>query len=267
MEHENVISSRPFHWQGSILQILADGGYALSRFAPPLAGGQVWQGWAQRMMTAVGAHQVQGPGSLHLFSYPSASGLRHEIDAAGILDVAVALEAKDQECGIGKNQVDSFDGRTFDYFESAIQHGKMLTIYRIMWSTSPLDPLVRCYAARKGIIMIGPDRIPLPSILAATERWDATDWLPDQHLADLVLLGERACQPLKPTLSGRAIVYQYSLTLWRGSDLDDLDYLHDLASVQWLDWLDRTTPLYFEQHAERCLQLVSGWSELRDPIN
>ena len=263
MESRAIALPRPFNWRGSILQLLAEASYALARFAPPSAGGQVWQKWAYRFMTTIGARQVQGPGSLHLFNYPSASGMSHEIDAAGILDVPVVLEAKDQAHGIDKYEVDSFDGRTLDYFEGAIQHGWTSPLYRIMWSTGGIDIQLRRYAARKGIILIGPDRAPIPSLLAAAERWDAVDWFPDQYLSDLVLLGERACRPLRITKSGRSLVYQYPLNLWSSKELDDLEYLHELASAQWLDWLDRTAPLHYERHSEQCLRSVSGWSELR----
>src|SRR6267143_5782357 len=87
----------PFHWRGSLAHDLADGGYALSRFARPLTGGYKWQEWAHRLFAAKGATRVQGPGSRHLFGTQAVSGLRHEIDAAGMRDTALVLEAKDQE--------------------------------------------------------------------------------------------------------------------------------------------------------------------------
>ena len=33
-------------------------------------------------------------------------------------------------------------------------------------------------------------------LLAAADSWSATEWLNDQYLGELVLLGERACRPL-----------------------------------------------------------------------
>jgi len=258
-----VTPIEPFTWDGSILQILADCGYALARFALPQEGGQVWQQWAYRLMSCVGGRQVQGPGSLRLFGYPSASGLDHELDAACILDVNVALEAKDQRGGIDKTQIDAFDGKTFDYYESLVQHGRTWALYRMVWSTTPVDRTLRRYAARKGIIIVSPETVPLPSMLAASTQWDATEWLDDQSLSDLVILGERACKPLKTSDNAGKLVYQYPFSLWRSKDLDDLDYLHTVASNQWLDWLDQVNPLHFEGQAERCLTLVSGWSELK----
>jgi len=206
---------------------------------------------------------VQGPGSLHLFSYPSASGLKHELDAACILDVAVVLEAKDQACGVDKNEVDSFDGKTFDYYESLVRHSRTFPLYRILWSTSAMNPLIRRYAIRRGIILVTPDIVPIPSLLAAASRWDGADWLTDQSLSDLVLLGERACRPLQGISDIGKIVYQYPFNVWKPADLDDLEYLQNIASSQWLNWLDKCDPLHFENITRICLQSTSGWAEQR----
>lgn len=263
MEPGRISLNRAFTWDSSILQTLSDSGYALARFALPQEGGQVWQQWAYRIMNGAGGRQVQGPGSLRLFGYPSASGLDHELDAACILDVALALEAKDQRDGIDKTQIDAFDGKTFDYYENLVQHERIMPLYRLIWSTASIGGKLRRYAARKGIIIVSPEMIPLPSILAFAGRWGACEWLDDQSLSDFVLLGERACKPLKTSENSGRLVYQYPFTLWSSGDLDDLEYLHKIASDQLLEWLDKVDPLYFEKQAERYLKLVSGWPELR----
>ena len=254
---ESPVASQPFEWQGSLLHSLSEAGFALSRMAHPSHGGHMWQDWAYRVLLSSRAHRTQGPGSLHLFHYPSASGLKHEIDAAGILDVAVVLEAKDQVQGIFKEQVDTFHGRTLDYFEGAVQRSFEWDLYRVMFGTGDIDYRVRRYAARLGIILVGRDRVPLPSLLAAAGKWDAAEWLSDQYLGDLVMLGERACRPLRVTYNGKSQVYQYPLDLWTPDDLDDLDDLHSLASEQWLEWLDKVDPLHYESHAQTCLAQVS----------
>jgi hypothetical protein len=102
---------------------LARGGYALARFAKPAWGRYTWQDWADCLMTATGARRLQGPGTRHLFDYRSASGLDHELDGAGIGDVALVLEAKDHGHSVDKTQVDAFDEKTFDYFENAMSQG------------------------------------------------------------------------------------------------------------------------------------------------
>jgi len=106
------------------------------------------------------------------------------------------MEVKDQAQPVQKGQVDEFDGKTLDYFAGAALQGNTLSLYRMMWSTEAIGPLIRRYAALKGIIMVGPDRVPLPSLLAAAERWETPDWFPERLLSELVLLGERACLPL-----------------------------------------------------------------------
>ncbi len=236
---------------------LGEAGFALSRMAPPSRGGHVWQDWAYRMLISLMAHRTQGPGSLHLFQYPSASGVKHEIDAAGILDVAVVLEAKDQEQGISKEQVDTFHGRTLDYFEGAVQRGFAWDLHRIMLGTGRVDHRVRRYASRLGIILVGLDRAPLPSLLAAAGKWDAVEWMGDEYLSDLVTLGERACRPLRVTNNGKSRLYCHPLDLWTPDDIDDLDYLHELASERWLDWLDKVEPLHYESCADSCLAQIS----------
>ncbi|MGD0662183.1 MAG: hypothetical protein ABSD38_29360 [Syntrophorhabdales bacterium] len=213
----------------------------------------------------MGASKLQGPGTLSLFSYPAASGISHEIDAAGILDVAVVLEAKDQAHSISKTDIDAFQGRTFDYFEGAVQRGFTEDLFRMLLTTRVIDLKVRRYAARHGIILVSPDRVPLPSLLAAMGRWDATEWFPDSYLGELTVLGERACRPLTAQRAGAtSILYHYPLHLWTAGDLDDLEYLHEMASSHWLDWLDRTDPLHFEHLADRCLTSLTAWKELKD---
>ena len=236
---------------------MGEAGFTLASFTTPNPGGYVWQDWAYQSLIAFGARATQGPGTLALFGYPSASGIRHEIDAAGIGDLAVVLEAKDQKQSISKEQVDSFHGRTLDYFEGGIQRGFSSDLYRMIWSTGDIDIGIRRYAARLGIILVGSDKAPLPVLLAAAEEWDAIEWMSNQYLGDLVLLGERACRPLHAETQGQSLVYPYQLNLWNDRDLDDLDYLQDLASAQWLDWIDNRHPLHLERIAANHLSHVS----------
>ena len=196
---------------------------------------------------------MQGPGSLHLFGFPSASGIRHEIDAAGIGDSALVIEAKDHRQGITKEHIDSFHGRTLDYFEGAVQRGFTWDLHRLVWSAGPIEAQLWRYAARLGIMLVDCERVPIPVLLAASDTWTATEWLNDQYLGELVMLGERACRPLRSKKVGHYLIYEHPLNLWIDRDLDDLEYLHSLASQQWLDWIDQSDPLHFEDIAERQL--------------
>jgi hypothetical protein len=138
-----------FSWKASLARDLAEHGYALARFAKPLAGGYTWQNWAHRALAAEGTHRVQGPGSRHLFGSPSLSGLNHEIDAAGVRDIALVLEAKDQQEPLHKGQVDEFDGKTFDYYAAIAATHQIWRLYRMVWSTGVISTPVRRYAALK----------------------------------------------------------------------------------------------------------------------
>ena len=82
-------------------------------------------------------------------------------------------------------------------------------------------------------------------LLAAADSWSATEWLNDQYLGELVLLGERACRPLSAKKVDYYLVYEHPLNLWVERDLDDLEYLHDIGSRQWLDWIDQSDPLHY----------------------
>ena len=111
--------------------------------------------------------------------------------------------------------------------------------------------------------MVAPNRVPLPSLLAAAERWDAPDWFPEGMLSELVFLSERACAPLVSKPQQDIPVYQYALTRWRIKDLDDLDYIHQDASEKWLDWLDTVNPFCYQRLADDTLRSISGWTEVR----
>ena len=252
-----------FQWYGSMIHWVAESGFALSRFAKPLPGGQVWQDWAYQTLISFGARETQGPGTLHLFGFPSSSGVRHEIDAAGIGDSALVIEAKDHRRGITKEHIDSFHGRTLDYFERAAQQGFPWDLYRLVWSAKPINEQLWRYAARLGIMLVERDRVPIPVLLAASDTWTATEWLNDQYLGELVLLGERACRPLSSKKAGHYLIYEHPLDLWVERDLDNLEYLHDLGSRQWLDWIDQSDPLHFEDIAERQLLLYSNGQDVR----
>ena len=260
---EPLTPTHPFVWGKSILHVLAEGAYALARFAKPTLGGHTWQEWIHRLMTTSDARQVQGPGAHHLFDSHSASGLAHELDGACVLDVAVVLEAKDESRAADKTQIDSFDGKTFDHFETLVQWHRLCSLHRMMCCTHDIPPKIHSYAARKGIIMVGPDRVPLPTLLAAAERWDADDWFPERLLSEFVSLAERGCRPIEAQLHGLGAVCSFKL--WSAQECADLDYLHQLASERWLDWLDREHPLHYERHAAACVRRIDADSELRTP--
>lgn len=118
-----------------------------------------------------------------------------------------------------------------------------------------------CPFFRKGIIIAGPDRVPLPSLLAAAEHWDALEWFPEPLLAEFVSLAERACRALSAQLVGKTAVCTFKL--WSEANCADLDYLHQLASDRWLDWIERKEPLHYEQRAAKCVRLIAARSELR----
>jgi hypothetical protein len=174
-------------------------------------------------MTATGARRLQGPGTRHLFDYRSASGLDHELDGAGIGDVALVLEAKDHSHSIEKTRVNAFDGKTFDYFENAMSQGGAFPLYRMMWSTEAIAAKVHRYAIRRSIMTVGPDRVPLPDLLAAAERWDASDWLPGAPVSEFVWLAERDCQPLSAQASSQGPIYRSRL--WSAQEIKDLNDL------------------------------------------
>jgi hypothetical protein len=180
-----------------------------------------------------------------------------------VLDVAVVLEAKDESHAADKTQIDSFDGKTFDYFEMLVQWHRQCSLHRMMCCTHDIPPKIHSYAARKGIIMVGPDRVPLPTLLAAAERWDTDDWFPELLLSEFVSLAERGCRPSEAQLHGLGAAYSFKL--WSARECADLDYLHQLASERWLDWLDREHPFHYERHAAACVRRIDAGSELRTP--
>ena len=84
------------------------------------------------------------------------------------------------------------------------------------------------------------------------------EWLNDQYLGELVLLGERACRPLSAKRVGYYLVHEHPLNLWNERDLDDLEHLQDIGSERWLDWVDQLDPLHYEGIAEHRLSSLPG---------
>src|SRR5208283_165045 len=100
-----------------------------------------------------------------------------------------------------------------------VQRNGSFLLQRMMWCTHAIEPKIHSYAARKGIIMAGPDRVPLPTLLAAVERWDAVEWFPEALLSKFVLLAERGCRPLAAQVLGQVAVC--SVQLWSAQECED----------------------------------------------
>jgi hypothetical protein len=105
----------------------------------------------------------EGPGSCTLTGVASASGLRHENDVVISAGYAtVHIEAKHLGGAVSKNDLLIFNQKGLDFLLADDPSVRRIPLYRLFVSGSPLSPTARRFATLWGIIIVEPDRLPLP---------------------------------------------------------------------------------------------------------
>jgi hypothetical protein len=228
--------------------------YLLARFSPPEANG--WEGgrqWESAALRALGSGVRQGPGSLKLFGHQAASGLNHELDGAKagkgwtLVHEANAYARRSPS----KDELLSFDRKTFDLFISRRKAGEEDNHWRAFVSAGSIDDDLRRYCYFYGIVAIDPELIPLPMLLRMAARPNADVYFQDRILGELVRLGELACAPMEAHYvpEGRHRLCVDLRLLMTKTDLDDLLWLQREVTEDLLELVDRERPGYFEDAA------------------
>ena len=229
--------------------------YLLARFNPSLLEGafkgRQWERWASEVLGSVtSAHQ--GPGSLTLFGRRSASGVRHEFDAAGgDSSWTLIAEAKAYgESSPSKKEICCFDRKTFDTYVERRLVGERGPHFRVLVSAGPVDDDLRRYCFLYGIVTVDPGLIPLPVLLRMAGRAVADEYFSDAILSELVRLAEPACasMELRYVPDGPDHL-RFDIRRFSRRDLNDLLWLQKTVSGDLLELVDVTSPGYFEDLA------------------
>jgi hypothetical protein len=230
--------------------------WLVAKFSPQLGGptldGRSWERAITGLLYRPGFSRRQGPGSLSLFSLPSSSGARHEIDgAANSRRGSIILECKATAGGITKADAALFHFKVTDFYHRNIRSASQERWWRILCGTTPTARPARAAALSLGLLVCDPARLPLPVLLRAAGRPAADMYFSDTVLGEVVRLGERALRPQQAQWPYRAHAGEITFRPgeWRPSDIADLLWLEDELSGCLLELYERRRPGLLESRA------------------
>jgi hypothetical protein len=150
-----------------------------------------------RLCDRLGVHLTERAGGRSLAGQRSASGLAHEVDGATRAGVANTYwELKHLLVPVEKNELLVFNAKALDFLYDASSQFRRTPLLRFLMSGQNLRDECRLYAIQWGIIVIEPNRLPLPLIYEAHMR----GCVPGLSAADrraVAVLAPWACRPLQ----------------------------------------------------------------------
>jgi hypothetical protein len=243
------------------LTLLCFDAWLLASHAPPGVGGlpdgRRWEQSVAAVLVTAGFGRRQGPGTTTLLGATSASGVAHELDGVGRVlgpegtawDETVILESK-AVTSLNKTEVTSFWAKVFDFYAGAVPTAGKASWHAVLISAATVSTALRKLCAQRGVVLVDPERIPLPVLLWMAGRPNADDRLPGTLLAECLRLGTPAVASVQqrwPVLSDGRIAFDPCW--WDAASLADLCFVHDELSGAVLDVYDRDMPGALERRA------------------
>jgi hypothetical protein len=216
--------------------------------------GRLWEQLIAALFVTAGFRRRQGPGTLTLLDERSSSGVAHELDGAGRAleagqDQTVILESK-AVASLSKIEVTNFAAKAFDFYVAAVPAVRTAAWHPVLVSAGPVSTALRQLCAQRAVVLVDPQRIPLPVLLWMAGRPNADDRLPAPLLAECLRLGMSAIASMQerwPVLDDGRIAFDPRW--WNASALADLCFVHDELSGAVLDLYDRDMPGALERRA------------------
>jgi len=151
-----------------------------------------------------GVHLSERAGSRTLAEQSSASGLGHEVDGATrSVNCVTHWELKHLTTPVPKNELLVFQGKGLDFLYGTTPFFSRVPLLRFLLSGSSVRKECRYFAALWGIMLIEPDRLPLPLIYEAVARGAAGE-LTDAEIDAIRFELRWACRPLQAVLADLA---------------------------------------------------------------
>lgn len=165
--------------------------WLLAKFAPQLScaspDGRTWERAVTSLLHRPGFTRWQGPGNQSLFGNTSASGVRHEIDAAADgWRGAIIVECKATAGGISKSDAAVFHFKVTDFYQRKIAVAARAKWWPMLCGMAPTLPPARATAISLGLLLCDPDRLPLPVLLRSASHPAADLHLPEALLQEIV---------------------------------------------------------------------------------
>lgn len=222
--------------------------------AEGMPDGRRWEKSVAAVLMTAGFALRQGPGTTTLLEVASASGVAHELDGAGQVlfagrEETVILESK-AVTSLSKAEVTNFAAKVFDFYAAAVPTVRTSAWHQVLVSAAPVSMQLRKLCAQRAVILVDPQRIPLPVLLWMVGRPNADDRLPAPLLAECLRLGTPAVASMQerwPLLDDGRIAFD---PRWcDANNLTDLCFIHDELSGAVLDLYDRDLPGALERRA------------------
>lgn len=228
--------------------------WLLASYALPgvdgLPGGRCWEQSVAAVLVTTGFDRRQGPGTTTLLEAISASGVAHELDGVGrALGVegtgwneTVILESK-AVTSLNKTEVTSFWAKVFDFYIEGVPAAGTASWHPVLVSAGAVSTALRKLCAQRAVVLVDPERVPLPVLLWMAGRPNADDRLPGPLLAECLRLGTPAMASMQqrwPVVDDGRIAFDPRW--WNASSLTDLCFIHDELSGAVLDLYDRDMP-------------------------
>lgn len=211
-----------------------------------------------------GIHLCERAGARTLAETRSASGICHEVDGATrAVDCVTDWELKYLSNEVPKNEFLIFNGKALDFLQGSKRLFARVPLHRFFLTGSNVRDDCRYYSALWGIMLIEPDRLPLPLLYEAIAR-GASAALSD---ADCRAVRERvvwACRPLQTVIG--------ELASWSTGTLDTgvcgpgaLRIAKEVVDIQEqigasvVDYLDDECPEWIDDAAEDTWAAAGGW--------
>jgi hypothetical protein len=223
-----------------------------------LPDGRLWERAVAGVLTTAGFHHRQGPGQTTLLGFQSSSGVGHELDAVGrmlgrrtgLWDKTVILESK-AVTTLPKTEIINFEAKVWDFYLARLAAEATASWHPLLVSAGSVATPLRMLCAQRAVVLIEPNRLPLPVLLWFAARPSADMKLPAALLSECVRLGHRAVATVQerwPVQPDGTIAFDP--TWWTGTALPDLDYVHDELSAAVLDVYDTDAPGILELRAD-----------------
>jgi hypothetical protein len=234
--------------------------WLVARFTPDITGapldGRQWEQAVSSLLRRPGLTRHQGPGSHSLFGSASASGVRHEIDAAADgWRGSLVVECKTTVGGITKADAALFHFKVMDFYQRSIEAAYSDNWWCLMCGSTPTPIAARAAAISLGLFICDPARLPLPVLLRAAGNPAADMHLPETLLQEIVRLGERALLSQQKRWPYRPVSGEIAFRpdRWKEKDIKDLLWLEDELSSHLLDLFERQRSGLLSRCAERLI--------------
>lgn len=214
-----------------------------------LPDGYAFQRTVAQVLRVPGMRRVQAAGLTTLWGFESASGARHELDAAARLAPdAYIIEAK------AGGSVSKADLAVFEMKLTDVYFGRWRELLNQRWhpilvcAAEPGESL-RLLAAHRSITLCDPERLALPVLYHHATHPTSAGALPEQLVSELKRLVPRALQSLQERYRGDPAegVLRLRPDPYTADEVEDLLFIQDELTDEVLARYDRLAPGHLER--------------------